>query len=77
MKNIEEFINEGVLNSDNCSQFLLDAIKFESSSIMEKCQTIMVSEFPKIVSNEKGLKFLMELPANVFTAICSSNNLIV
>jgi hypothetical protein len=47
-RQVEELIIEKVLNADNCTQFYLDSIKFETANIKKACEKIMVTNFGEI-----------------------------
>lgn len=76
-KNIEHFIIEKILNADNCTQYYLDSLKFETGDIQSQCEKIMVTNFAAISQNPKGIKFLMDLPADAFTSLISADNLYI
>ena len=47
-KNIEHLIIEKILNADNCTQYYLDSLKFETIDIQKQCEKIMVTNFAEI-----------------------------
>ena len=74
---LEDLIIKSILKPTNCSQFFLDSLKFQSEKIQKACEKIMVMNFAEISSDEKGLQFLRDLPAEAFKSICEADNLYI
>ena len=77
LKNLDTLITKKLLKPDNCTSFYLDAIRFANKTIAEACENLLQQNMEKILEQEEGTKFLLNLPFTYMKSICSSNKLTI
>lgn len=69
--------SKGMLNIENCSRTLKEAIILENEALMDECIKLISSHFDIVINNPQEKKSLIDLPFNVFKKIVSSDDLVL
>ena len=77
LKHLDTMIINELLNPMNCSQFYLDAIRFDNKAISEACEILLQQNFGTISKSEEGLQFMLNIPYKYMKSICQSNSLTI
>lgn len=72
---LETFIINELLDSENCINFYLDAIRFDSERITEACEKLLVQEFQEVCTSKDGHYFLSQLPLKYFKSLMKRDEL--
>eukprot|EP00347_Sterkiella_histriomuscorum_P013958 403362705 len=72
---LERHIVENFLNPENCCQFYLEAIRFESNFLLEKSRAMIVHKFEEIAETKNGTEFLNDLPFDMFLQLIEDTEL--
>lgn len=63
---LEQLIVNELLDSENCINFYLDGIRFNSKRITDACEKLLVQEFMEVCTSKDGHFFLNQLPLTYF-----------
>lgn len=72
---LEHFIVEELLDSENCINFYLDGIRFKSDRVTNACERLLIEEFQDICTSKDGIYFLSQLPLTYFRNLMKGDNL--
>jgi len=75
INDLEDFIVNELLDSENSINFYLDGIRFDSKRITDACEKLLVQEFQEVSSTKDGLYFLSQLPLKFFQNLMKDNEL--
>lgn len=65
---IEQKIAKKLVNAGNCTKYYLESSKLKSLPIQQACHELIVRNFADV--KNKGMEFLLDLPAEAFTQLC-------
>lgn len=72
---LETFIVDELLDSENCINFYLDGIRFKSDRVTNACEKLLIQEFQEICTSKDGIYFLSQLPLSYFRNLMKGDNL--
>ena len=75
INDLEHLIVTELLDSENCINFYLDAIRFDSKRITDACEKLLIREFHDVCSSKDGHYFLSQLPLEYFKSLMKDSEL--
>jgi len=70
-----EYMLDQVLAPENCTSYLIDAIKLDDPELMKRSLDLVVHSFTKIISDENQHSHLLKLPFEVIKDILGNDDL--
>ena len=77
LKELDDHIVKKLLKAENATQFYLDSILFDNEMMQKACEKILQKNIDKILSEEKGTQFMLNLPFKNMCSLCDANDLCV
>lgn len=75
LRQIEEFAISNIVNPGNVVVILLDAFRFQSTEIINKCLEIIEAHFEQLIAVKENYLAIKELPLSILLNVLSSNGL--